>query len=157
MLHFTRVVPDFVTNVPDCDEWQQLLVDKMRLALTLEESEEHLLELIDLYETLLVADQFVELLLQVVEDAIVHDVAVKLLVHLILAIFLFHDRAEVVVNKLAAHRHRPLLSAILHEAFFALDPLRWLKHLVVGRLLKSVVWTHSIICHFIFLLLGCQV
>ena len=63
----------------------------MRLALALEESEEHLLELFDLYETLLIAYQFVELLLQVVEDAIVHDVAVKLLVHLILAIFLFHD------------------------------------------------------------------
>ena len=126
----------------------------MCLALTLEESEEHLLEFFDLYETFLITYQFVELLLQVIEDAIVHDVAVKLFVHLILAIFLFHDRAEVVVNKLAAHRHRPLLSAILHESFFTLDPLRWLKHLVVGRLLKSIVWTHTIICYFIFLLLG---
>ena len=86
----------------------------MCLALTLEEGEEHLLEFFDLYETFLITYHFVELLLQVIEDAIVHDVAVKLFVHLILAIFLFHDRAEVVVDKLAAHRHRPLLSAVLH-------------------------------------------
>ena len=129
----------------------------MRLALALEESEEHLLELFDLYETLLIAYQFVELLLQVVENTIIHDVAVKLLVHLILAIFLFHDRAEIVVNKLTAHRHRPLLSAILHETFLAFESLRWFEHLVVGRLLEPVVWTHSIICHFISMLLGCQV
>ena len=63
MLHFTWVVEDFVTDIPNGSEWQQLLVDVMRLTLALEESEEHLLKLFDLYETLLIADQFVELLL----------------------------------------------------------------------------------------------